>query len=229
VWGSRSRPEPLTCGDQQPGTIAYVSLRLLYLIFSRLPSWLTLLPRAPSYRDIELLVLRHEVAVLRRTNPKPRLDWADRALFAALIRHLPAMLRGDRLITPATVLRWHRRLDQEVDLPAPLRSPAHRRDDCRGDRTDGPRERNLGLPAHPGRTTQARPSCRRVDRPQDPEAAADSASAAVSDRHKLASVPASTSLDHAGRGLLPRRLRCHPQTDLRLLRMASCSPVSVMR
>jgi putative transposase len=100
----------VTCDDQQPGTIAYVSLRLLYLIFSRLLSWLTLLPRASSYKDIELLVLRHEIAVLRRTNPKPRLDWADRALFAALIRHLPAMLRGHRLITPATVLRWHRRL-----------------------------------------------------------------------------------------------------------------------
>jgi hypothetical protein len=66
--------------------------------------------RTTSSKDIELLVLRHEVAVLRRTNPKPRLDWADRALFAGLIRHLPAALRGHRLITPATVLRWHRRL-----------------------------------------------------------------------------------------------------------------------
>jgi transposase InsO family protein len=90
--------------------IADVPLRLLYLIFSRLLTWLTKLPRGSSYTDIELLVLRHEVAVLRRANPRPRLDWADRALFAALIRHLPAMLRGHRLITPATVLRWHRRL-----------------------------------------------------------------------------------------------------------------------
>jgi hypothetical protein len=87
-----------------------VSLRLLYLIFSRLLSWLTLLPRASLSKDIELLVLRHEVAVLRRTNPKPRLDWADRALFAALIQRLPAPLRRHRLVTPATVLRWHRRL-----------------------------------------------------------------------------------------------------------------------
>jgi putative transposase len=87
-----------------------VSLRLLYLIFGRLLSWLTLLGRAASSKDIELLVLRHEVAVLRRTNPRPRLDWADRALFAALIRRLPAVLRGHRLVTPDTVLRWHRRL-----------------------------------------------------------------------------------------------------------------------
>ena len=90
--------------------ITDVSLRLLNLIFSRLLSWLTLLPRASSSKDIELLVLRHEVAVLRRTNPKPRIDWADRALFAALIQRLPAALRGHRLVTPATVLRWHRRL-----------------------------------------------------------------------------------------------------------------------
>ena len=96
--------------ERQPGRIAAVSLRFLYLIFSQLLSWLTLLPRASSYKDVELLVLRHEVAVLRRTNPKPRLDWVDRALFAALIRRLPAVLRGHHLITPATILRWHRRL-----------------------------------------------------------------------------------------------------------------------
>jgi putative transposase len=90
--------------------IASVSLRLIYLIFGRLLSWLALLGRGSSAKDIELLVLRHEVAVLRRTNPRPRLDWADRALFAALIRRLPPPFRGHRLVTPATVLRWHRRL-----------------------------------------------------------------------------------------------------------------------
>jgi hypothetical protein len=90
--------------------ITDVSLRLLYLIVDRFLSWLMLLGRATSSKEIELLVLRHEVAVLRRTNPTPRLDWADRALFAALIRRLPAALRGHRLVTPATVLRWHRRL-----------------------------------------------------------------------------------------------------------------------
>ena len=88
--------------------IAAVSLRLLYLFFSRLLGRLTLLIRESASKNIELLVLRHEVAVLRRTNPRPRLDWADRAVFAALTQRLPAMLRGRRLVTPATVLRWHR-------------------------------------------------------------------------------------------------------------------------
>jgi hypothetical protein len=87
-----------------------VTLRLLYLIFVRICGWLVLLGRSSSSKDAELLVLRHEVAVMRRTNPRPRLDWADRAVLAALIRLLPARLRMRRLITSGTVLRWHRRL-----------------------------------------------------------------------------------------------------------------------
>jgi putative transposase len=85
-------------------------VRLLYLIFLQLLNLLLLLGRSSASKDVELLVLRHEVAVLRRTNPKPRRDWADRAVFAALVRTLPKMLREHRLVTPGTILRWHRRL-----------------------------------------------------------------------------------------------------------------------
>jgi hypothetical protein len=87
-----------------------MSFRLLYLILTRLAGWLVLLGRSSAATNVELLVLRHEVALLRRTNPKPRLNWADRAALAALIRLLPAALRRHRLITPNSVLRWHRRL-----------------------------------------------------------------------------------------------------------------------
>jgi putative transposase len=69
--------------------IAAVSLRLLYLIFQQVLGLFLLMGRTSSTRDVELLILRHEVAVLRRTHPRPRLDWADRAVLAALIRRLP--------------------------------------------------------------------------------------------------------------------------------------------
>src|SRR5450631_4213616 len=85
-------------------------IRLLYLMFARTCSWLVLLSRSTASRDAGLLVLRHEIAVLRRARPRPRMVWADRAVLAALIRVLPTRLRMHRLVTPGTVLRWHRRL-----------------------------------------------------------------------------------------------------------------------
>jgi putative transposase len=83
-------------------------MRLLYLIFRQLVVWLGLLARSSRSKKAEILVLRHEVAVLRRQVSRPRLSWADRAVFAALIRLLSQAGRVHRIVAPATVLRWHR-------------------------------------------------------------------------------------------------------------------------
>jgi hypothetical protein len=87
-----------------------LALGLVYLMLVRVLNWLALLARSDTAKDVETFVLRHEVAVLRRNNPRPTPTWLDRAVLSALSRLLPTPLRRLRLVSPRTLLRWHAQL-----------------------------------------------------------------------------------------------------------------------
>src|SRR4051795_5481387 len=115
----------------------------------RVLSWLALLARSNTAKDAEILTLRHEVAVLRRANPRPTFTWADRAVLSALSRLLPPPLRRMRLVTPRTLLRWHAHLSPAAGLPATTTRPTTRRAaNPRIGAADGPGEPELGLSTH---------------------------------------------------------------------------------
>ena len=86
-------------------------LRFVFLLITRVEAWLRLSRREDTWKTAEILILRHQVTVLQRRRPcRPRLNWADRALLAALLAVIPkARRRGLRLlVTPETIVRWHR-------------------------------------------------------------------------------------------------------------------------
>src|ERR1700716_4593637 len=89
------------------GRIHVVALRLVYLIFLRLTCWAALFARSDSAKNAEILVLRHQLAVLRRQVARPRPSWADRAVISALARVLSTTRRRQLFVTPGTLLRWH--------------------------------------------------------------------------------------------------------------------------
>jgi len=163
--------------------------KLAYLTLCRSVQLLALLARGDAAKDLEILVLRHQLAVLRRQIPRPRLESADRAMLAAVSRVLPRARWSCFLVKPETLLRWHRRLVAGVDVSAPPDRPAAvGPGGAAADRPPRQGEPPLGLPADQRRAPTAW-RARLGDR--DPHHAAPpwARPRVAADGHHLAGVP----------------------------------------
>ena len=185
-----------------------MAFSFLYVAFRALLGALVRCRRGLDAKDLELLVLRHEVAVLRRQGARPKLRAADRALLAAAACHLPASARGARLVTPAdaAALASGTRAQEMAPAARPARTPARpRRGAGRGAAT-GTRESALGPSAHRRRARQTRLAGIANDHPSAARPRRTGASSADV-RSGLARVPAHPGGEHRRLRLLHRRER----------------------
>jgi hypothetical protein len=186
-------------------------LRFAFLLITRLAGWLRLSRREEMWKTAEILILRHQLAVLQRRQPRrPKLNWADRALLAALLGVIPkARCHGLRLlVTPDTIVRWHRDIvrrrraapdDGRQDRPA-----GHPPDRQGPGPAAGPGEPRMGLPPDPRGTGRPGSQHRGVDRVGDPQDPRHRPRAAA-DRANLVAVPALPGRGDPGLRLLHRR------------------------
>jgi len=162
-------------------------------------------------KDIELRVLRHEVAVLCRTNPLPRLNWADRAVFASLSRRLPRALGC--IVWPLRTRSWVGiAASSSKDGPTRTGPAGHRSTTARSPWWCEWRGRtHARIHTDPGRAAHTRQPGRRLDDPADHEATQHPTSAVAAHRHQLAAVPAHAGAQHARDRLLRLVLTVRPE------------------
>jgi hypothetical protein len=135
-------------------------LRFVFLLITRLAAWLRLSRREEAWKTAEILILRHQFAVLQRRQPRrPKLNWADRALLAILLSVIPKTRRRvlRLLVTADTMLRWHRDIVRRRWAARSMRAKIGR------PAGDPPKHQSPGPPAGPGEP--------RMGLPQDPRRA----------------------------------------------------------
>src|ERR1022692_2790494 len=129
-------------------------LRFPFLLITRVTAWLRLSRREDAWKIAEILILRHQLAVLQRQQPRrPKLNWADRALLAALLGVIPKARRHRLrlLVTPDTIVRWHRDIVRRRWAAMSVRGKTGRPAEYQGPGPPaGPREPRMGLPQDPG-------------------------------------------------------------------------------
>ena len=126
-----------------------MSLRLLYLFMIQVFGWLVLLGRSEASKDAEIMILRHEVALLRRQVTRPKPDWADRAVLAALARLLPTVLRARLRYAGHAVGLAPTPIQTQVDISKPAGASGNQRGDLRPHTAACEGEPVLGIPQGP--------------------------------------------------------------------------------